>query len=229
MTLTMPTNCGKKGFTAIELIIVVAIVLILMGMLVPVVTSARARAKKKLTKTEIQGICIALERYFAETGEYPPDNSDYGKGEETVTLGGDGSTATSLYYYLCGPQGKGIQVPGDPRVYGPYTTFKRKRLRPHEGSYVVVDSWGNAYVYEEHRSVFASSEAVRWKPFQRAQEAVKRRAHNKMSYDLFSMGPNRELDISRHDMIDNDTDGAEDEEDERLDSDDDEPDDVTNW
>ena len=219
----------KKAFSAIELFIVIAVVLILMGMLMPVISGARARAKKKLTKTEIQGICMALERYFAETGEYPPDNSDYGDGKATVTVGGEGSMATSLYYHLCGPEGKGIQIPGDPRVYGPYTNLKLKQLRPRDESYVVVDPWGNPYIYEEHRSFFASKEATRWQPFLRQQEAVKRRAHNKMSYDLFSRGRNGELDISRHDMIDNDTDGAEDEENEKLDPGDDGPDDVANW
>jgi prepilin-type N-terminal cleavage/methylation domain-containing protein len=223
----------RKAFTIIELIIVIAILLILMGMLMPVVTGMRQRAKRKLAKTEIEGICLALEKYFASTGEYPPSNSDYGEIPNEVTLGGNDPTdpplATSLYFYLCGPEGKGIKIPGDPRVYGPYIEFKGKRLAPRGGSYVVKDPWGNPYIYEEHRSFFSSKTATAWTPAQRKQEAKNRRAHNMMSYDLISRGPNEDLDLSRHDMEDNDKDGTEDEEDELLEPGADEPDDITNW
>ena len=218
----------KKAFTALELIIVVTVILILMGMLMPVLAGARKRARKKLTSTEMQGICMALELYMKDTGEYPPDNSDYSAGNAATKVGAEDSMATSLYYYLCGPEGKGLQIPGDDRVYGPFTNFKAKQLRRRGAGYVLVDPWGNPYIYEEHRSFFSSKTATRMTPFEREQEAVKRRAHNKMGYDLISMGPNGELDVSRHDMIDNDTDGVEDEEGERAPGED-EPDDVTNW
>ena len=223
----------KKAFTTIELIIVIAILLILMGMLMPVVSGIRQRAKRKLAKTEIEGICLALEQYFASTGEYPASNSDYGEMYEEVTLGGDDPAdpplATSLYHYLCGPDGKGIKIKGDPRVYGPYIEFKSKRLRPRGDSYVVLDPWGTPFIYEEHRSFFSSKTATALTPAQRKQEAKNRRAHNMMSYDLISRGPNEELDLSRHDMEDNDTDGTEDEHDERLEPGADKPDDITNW
>lgn len=218
----------KKAFTALELIIVVTVILILMGLLMPVLAGARKRARDKLTKTEMMGISMALELYLKDTGEYPPDNSDYSAGKATVEVGGDDSMATSLYYYLCGPEGRGIQIPGDHRVYGPFTNFKAKQLRRRGAGNVVVDPWGNPYVYEEHRSFFSSKTAIRMTPSEREKEAVKRRAHNRMGYDLFSMGPNGELDVTRHDMKDNDKDGVEDEEGERAPGQD-EPDDVTNW
>jgi len=219
----------RKAFTAIELIIVVAVLLILMGMLMPVVSGVRATAKKKLAKTEIAGIRLALERYFADTGEYPPDNSDYGDRQDLVTLDdarnapGGSPYAASLYYYLCGPTGRGIQVPDDLRVYGPYTNFKQKQLRPFADSFVVVDPWGRPYVYEEHRSLFSSKDFAKLKPAERQGEAAQKRAHNMISYDLFSTGPNGEsthtdevwtveLDVTRHDMVDNNGNGVVDEE-----------------
>ena len=62
----------------------------------------------------------------------------------------------------------------------------------------------------------------------RQELAVQRRAHNKMTYDLFSMGANKKLDVTRHDMEDNNNDGTEDEANETAPGEK-APDDVCNW
>lgn len=69
----------KKGFTLVELLIVIALIIIITAIAVPNLISANIKAKVKGIKSEMGSIAIALEDYRVDEGNYPiePDPSKY--------------------------------------------------------------------------------------------------------------------------------------------------------
>lgn len=61
---------GNKGFSLIELLMVVAIIGILAAIAIPNLLNAIARAKQKRTMTEIRSIATAWEARAADLGRY---------------------------------------------------------------------------------------------------------------------------------------------------------------
>lgn len=64
---------NKKGFTLIELMIVVAIIWVLAVTIVPALTWAQARARDAGRVASLQNISAVLETYFSDQWEYPTD------------------------------------------------------------------------------------------------------------------------------------------------------------
>lgn len=65
---------NRKGFSLIELLIVVAIISIITAIVVPNLMSANIRAKVSGVKADMGSIAIALEDYKVDYGEYPKDS-----------------------------------------------------------------------------------------------------------------------------------------------------------
>ncbi len=63
----------KEGFTLIELLIVVAIIGILAGIAIPNFLGARNRARISRVFADFRTIGTALESYYVDNTEYPPD------------------------------------------------------------------------------------------------------------------------------------------------------------
>ena len=61
----------KKGFTLIELMIVIAIIGVLVGLLTPMISNAQKNAVKSTSKTLFSNIVNSLERYKDEYGYFP--------------------------------------------------------------------------------------------------------------------------------------------------------------
>jgi prepilin-type N-terminal cleavage/methylation domain-containing protein len=232
---------SRKAFTVIELITVLAVLSILMGILVPVISGMKERARRKLAESRLKAVCIALDRYFAELGVYPPDTGYFRTFVEYSELipadfpavgddpDGDGWEAHSLYYYLCGPKGGGIKVGAD-RIYGPYHEPEKDEVRvvgnEDLGECVLLDLWGRPYFYEENRSHSLN------KTLNEAQkDALLDPTHHAGHYDIFSVGADGKANKYQHDKADNDGDHRVDEEKETNPDDTDAlpPDDITNW
>jgi prepilin-type N-terminal cleavage/methylation domain-containing protein len=64
---------NKKGFTLIELVVVVAILGILAALAIPRFTGIRDTAAKNATLADGRTIYSAMEVYYAEKGSYPVD------------------------------------------------------------------------------------------------------------------------------------------------------------
>ncbi|MCP2239336.1 type II secretion system protein [Thermoanaerobacterium thermosaccharolyticum] len=64
-------NKDEKGFTLIELIVVIAILGILAAIAVPRVTGSLDKAKENANKANLKIIQDAVERYNVENGGYP--------------------------------------------------------------------------------------------------------------------------------------------------------------
>ncbi|MFP4496675.1 MAG: prepilin-type N-terminal cleavage/methylation domain-containing protein, partial [Vulcanimicrobiota bacterium] len=68
---------NKKGFTLIELMIVIAIIAILAAILVPNFLRARAQGQYTACASNLRNVATALEMYATDhTGRYPADLGD---------------------------------------------------------------------------------------------------------------------------------------------------------
>jgi len=67
----------KRGFSLIELLVVISVTALLMGILLPVLSRARLQAKVVVVNAELREIGTALEMYMAEHNDkYPPVRED---------------------------------------------------------------------------------------------------------------------------------------------------------
>jgi prepilin-type N-terminal cleavage/methylation domain-containing protein len=62
---------GRKGFTLIELMVVIAIIIILAAIAIPNYLTMTARAKKSRVASDFAAIATALETYKTDWGSYP--------------------------------------------------------------------------------------------------------------------------------------------------------------
>jgi type IV pilus assembly protein PilA len=62
---------NAKGFSLIELLVVVAIIGLLAAIAIPQFLSYRARAVDSQMKSDLKNAALAMDSYFAEKKEYP--------------------------------------------------------------------------------------------------------------------------------------------------------------
>ena len=68
-----PTRSGRpRGFTLVELLVVIVILALLAGLITPVVFSAINNAKEAQIKIEMANLAMAIEDYKRIVGAYPP-------------------------------------------------------------------------------------------------------------------------------------------------------------
>jgi general secretion pathway protein G len=77
----------KKGFTLIEIMLVLTIVGILSGIAVPTYSGYREKVDSAKATADLTAIGLALEKYYSEHNKYPDSLNEIGKGGETDPWG----------------------------------------------------------------------------------------------------------------------------------------------
>jgi general secretion pathway protein G len=122
----------KKGFTIIELVVVMTIILLLAGLVAAAAQTARQKAMIARTKAMIAAIETGIGMFQADLGGYPSSGN------------------TNLYNCLV--SNTGTYTIGTVTSYslpttnwsGPYMTFKDGDLT---GGNTIIDAWGTALTY----------------------------------------------------------------------------------
>lgn len=65
------TSPDRRGFTLVELLIVIGIIALLIGILLPAVNKVRIASQKVATQGTLNRLSAACEQYFQTTGSYP--------------------------------------------------------------------------------------------------------------------------------------------------------------
>jgi prepilin-type N-terminal cleavage/methylation domain-containing protein len=171
----------RKGFTLIEMLIVVAVIAILAALLLPTIGAIRQSAKKKATRLLVEGIVAGLQRYYTDFDEYPP--SSIAKPASVPYEDG------SIYKYLCGDKGQGLvkMVGGQTRHIDPYVVIPVENIRRSGSTVFVVDSWGKDIQYANCRAHTENARASN--PNYVGTHTLE--THNPNGVDVWSFGPDR--------------------------------------
>jgi type II secretion system protein G len=128
----------QRGFTLIEMMIVVAIIAILVSILVPNFVRARAQAQTSACESNLKEIATAIELYQTDNDRYPDSGTVDGQNDQlqpylkqtpvdpvagpgafyTFTVA-DPDTATASYVIVC----PGTHDPGTLQNISPNTKF----------------------------------------------------------------------------------------------------------
>ncbi len=158
-----------RGFTIVEVLVVISIMLILITITMPAISRMNQRSRISKTKSIINKIELAMAAYQSFWGFYPPGGSG-------VNLNSAGATRT-LQQFLCtyvsgtGTQGRG--------AYMPALEPKSNELITSGGKKLFVDAWGRPLI------VYSANPA----PLE----------HNRNTADIYSQGPNGATEVDNVD------------------------------
>ncbi len=79
---------NKKGFTLVELLIIIAIIGILAMIAIPSFIGQQKRAARTEAHTNLQNLRLLQEQFFAENGEYAPSDATASSTVNTTLLYG---------------------------------------------------------------------------------------------------------------------------------------------
>jgi len=143
----------RRGFTLVELLVVVAIIGILAGLLLPVLSAAREAAVERSAQNALRAITIAMEGYKQEFRRYPPDTTPYKLADFTGADDWEKETrmgSALLAYYLT----QSFQV-GERRV-GPFLQQHESKFVTLDGQKAIISPLGGCYAY---RRIFETNTA----------------------------------------------------------------------
>jgi prepilin-type N-terminal cleavage/methylation domain-containing protein len=175
-------NLKRTGFSALELLVVVAIVLVLLAMILPVILGSN-RPKILHTQTQLLDIATAAQDYANTFHQYPPDSGKFGTGENPDTV----FDPDSIYKYL----GRKL-TDASGRTYGPFLIIKPEFLKGPNGQ-TYVDRWGMPIQFDAIHTVtdVASGNVTRYgepyPPGTSAMDAVKT-----LPMKVWSFGPDKQ-------------------------------------
>ena len=97
-------RCGTpgraRGFTLVELLVVMGIIVLLVGLLMPAVNAAIAAARTAGTRNILSNLSAGLESFRGDWGIYPPSDNQHDGGVRNYGY-------YAIAYYLMGPTATG--------------------------------------------------------------------------------------------------------------------------
>jgi general secretion pathway protein G len=99
-----PARDGQRGFTLVEILVVITIIGLIMGLVGPRVLNYLGESKAKAAKIQIESFSSALDLFYLDTGRYPSSPEGL-----TALVQRPGNIAA-----WNGPYLKGGAVPKDP-------------------------------------------------------------------------------------------------------------------
>lgn len=175
---------SRRGFTLVELLIVIGIIAVLASMLLPAIRSVTRSSRTAAAETLIHRLASAIEMYAHEQVFYPPDYIPKDTGAQpTALLEFDGTGAVSLteprypaetlYYYLAHKHLSKRH---------PFLTLGGDETTDldHNGTPEVSDPWGRPMLYNRRAFPGRGSTYFNYKGNPR---------HNTDTFDLYSLGP----------------------------------------
>src|ERR1700745_4105733 len=64
-------NDGERGFTLVEMLVVITIIALIMSLVGPRVLNYLSESKVKAARIQIESLSTALDLYFLDAGRYP--------------------------------------------------------------------------------------------------------------------------------------------------------------
>ncbi|WP_425060706.1 hypothetical protein SCACP_14480 [Sporomusa carbonis] len=125
---------GQKGFTLVELMVVIAILGVLAALLVPRLTTSTDAAKDAKLKADLRSLDSALVQYYANNNQYPANLS---------------AAKTSLQNYISSwpkdAKGNDIQYGPNGNGYDLAGADSKNNWRYSPGSISYPGDWSNTY------------------------------------------------------------------------------------
>ena len=141
----------ERGFTIIELVVVIALIIILAGLILSTVGYVQKKGARSRAETEIAAMSAALENFKADNGVYPSDNT---KTDVDPSVSPTPAAASLfLYEQLSGDADNDSSRIAEMKSYFP---FKPNQLSPTDQSKPVQfirDPFGNVYGYSTAKAL----------------------------------------------------------------------------
>ena len=120
IALSLPRGLVRgrsRGFTLVEMLVVIGIIVLLVGILLPVLGRTRRQADRSRTELDLNAISMALENFKQTAGNYPPvPYSGFNANNGAVAAATANTGPKVLYYALA----QGFKVRQDGQTYGPF-------------------------------------------------------------------------------------------------------------
>jgi type II secretory pathway pseudopilin PulG len=168
---------AARGFTLVELLLVMGIIIMLVGLLFPAVNAAVTAVRVVSTQTTIKNLSAGLETFKQDWGIYPPSGKDR-----------DGCPKSNGYdaliWYLAGPDGTGwgtlYHIGGTGIVNSP---FGGSASAPY-GPYYKVSGSVISGPPDAAQDAFKPGKVIFYYRYEPAETSAFDRAHNNSSADV---------------------------------------------
>jgi prepilin-type N-terminal cleavage/methylation domain-containing protein len=147
-----------RGFTLVEILVVIAIIAILLGIILPALSGIIFKSQEQVCKVDISQIEIALKSYSSDFRDFPPstvkelglkDENNLNSGNEALVLCLSSGLKTDTYYEFKEDRLENTDLDSSPVPLKKLTgsVFQTQDLLE------ITDPWGNPYVYFHSRNL----------------------------------------------------------------------------